>query len=176
MKLLQFLLITLMLTVLVACNTEQTAPVVDNLDIEFAVEPDPPTAGETTLMISVKDANSNPIDSATVMVHGDMDHEGMTPVDGESSSGQNGMYLVPFEWTMGGGWILDVSVTLPDNAGVATEKFELFVGAISQESIVNQEATDTSGMNHGAMENMNDTASSVNIHEDEVAEISDRSD
>lgn len=164
MRTLRIILITSMLVVLVACNTEQAAPVVDNLDIDFSVEPDPPTAGESTLIISVNDANGNAIDDATISVHGDMDHEGMTPVDGESTSGQNGMYHVPFEWTMGGGWILDVTVTLPDNAGIATEQFELFVGAISQDSIVNQGNTDTVGMDHNAMESMEDTASSINIH------------
>lgn len=142
MKALQLILIMLMLTVMVACNTEQTAPVIDNLDIDLAVEPDPPTAGESMLIISVRDANHHPVDGAKVTVHGNMDHEGMTPVDGESASGQDGMYHVPFNWTMGGGWILDVTVALPDNAGIASAQFELFVGAISEHSIINQSHSD----------------------------------
>jgi len=148
----------------VACTSEQTAPVIDNLDIDLAVEPDPPTAGDSTLMITVKDADGNPINDATVAVHGDMDHEGMTPVDGESTSAQNGMYHVPFEWTMGGGWILDVTVTLPDNKGIATERFELHVGAISEDSIINQGDTDTAEMDHSAMENMDSDPLPINIH------------
>lgn len=164
MKIPQFILIFLILLMLVACNTEQTVAVIANLNIELAVEPDPPTAGDATLIITVKDAEGKPIEGATVAVHGDMDHEGMTPVDGESTSGQNGIYHIPFEWTMGGGWILDVTVTLPDNAGVATKRFELNVGAISQDSIVNQGNDDTAVMDHSAMEDMNNDTSPINIH------------
>lgn len=164
MKALQLILMILMFLMLVACNAEQTAPVLDNLEIELAVEPDPPTAGDATLIITVKDAESKPIDDATVAVHGDMDHEGMIPADGESISGQNGMYHVPFEWTMGGGWILEVTVTLPDNAGIATKRFDLNVGAISQDSIVNQGNDDTAAIDHSAMENMDSDSSPINIH------------
>lgn len=164
MKVLQLTFMFSLLLTLVACNTEQMAPVIDNLNIELAVKPDPPTAGDATLIITVKDADGKPINDATVAVHGDMDHEGMIPVDGESVSGQNGMYHVPFEWMMGGGWILDVTVTLPDNAGVATDRFELNVGAISQKSIVNQGNDDTAGMDHGAMNNMDNYTSPINIH------------
>ena len=71
------------------------------------------------------------------------------------------MYHVPFEWTMGGGWILDVTVTLPDDRGVATEQFELFVGAISEESIVNQGDKDTAEMDHDAMDGM---SADIQIH------------
>lgn len=156
MKAPQLILIFLMLLILAACDTEQTVPVIDNLDIELAVKPDPSTAGDSTLMVTVKDEDGNPIDDATVAVHGDMDHEGMIPVGGESAAGQDGMYHIPFEWTMGGGWILDVTVTLPGNAGIATETFELNVGAISEDSIINQGSDDTAGMDHNAMDNMGD--------------------
>ena len=39
---------------------------------------------------------------------------------------------------MGGGWIVDVTATLPDNGGVASETFELFVEAVSSDSIINR--------------------------------------
>lgn len=164
MKARRLLIICFMLVLLVACNTEQTVSVIANLNIELAVEPDPPTAGDATLMITVKDTEGKPIEDATVAVHGDMDHEGMTPVDGESTSGQNGIYHIPFEWTMGGGWILDVTVTLPDNGGIATERFELNVGAISRDSIVNQGSDDTAAMDQSAMENMDGDTPSIDIH------------
>lgn len=165
MKILQIILGILMLCMLMACNSEQTLTIVDDIDIELAVEPDPPTAGETMLLISITDANGKPIHDAIVSVHGDMDHEGMISVDGESSSEENGMYSVPFEWTMGGGWILDVTVTLPDDTGIATERFELNVGAISQDSIINQSGENTSKMDHSAMGDMEaEDTSDINIH------------
>jgi hypothetical protein len=161
MKTLQLIPIFIMLFVLVACNTDQTAPIVDDITIELAVEPDPPTTGESTLLVTVLDKEGNPMEDAHIAVHGDMDHEGMTPSDSESSEGSKGVYRVPFDWSMGGGWILDITVTLPDNGGTATEKFELFVGAISENSIVNQGDTDTAEMDHDAMGSIK---SDIQIH------------
>lgn len=132
-------LLLLIVSILAACGSDnKEAKVVENLQIQLAVNPDPPMVGESTLMITVADAAGKPIDGAAVAVHGDMDHEGMEPVDSETSASENGVYHVPFEWTMGGGWILDVTITLPDDGGVATAQFERFAAAISQDSIVNK--------------------------------------
>jgi hypothetical protein len=148
-------LILIFSLMLVACEPQKTeTPVVDDVSVELVVEPDPPTAGETTLIVTVKEQDGTPIDGATVAVHGDMDHEGMVPVDGESAKGTDGNYRVPFEWTMGGGWILDVTVTLPDNRGVAVARFDLNVGAISSDSIINRGGEDTADMDHEAMSGM----------------------
>lgn len=132
------LILTLSLT---ACGAQSATTVVDDVVISLAVEPNPPTAGEATLFVTVLESDSTPIDGATVTVHGDMDHEGMIPEDGETSESSDGVYRLPFEWSMGGGWILDVTVTLPDNRGIATAQFEQFVGAVSQDSIVNRHDT-----------------------------------
>ncbi len=146
------LLLLLLGLLVVACGTQVAeTPTLDNLTIELGVDPDPPTAGETMLLITVTDADGSLVDDALVAVHGDMDHEGMIPVDGETSDSENGVYEIPFVWTMGGGWILDVTVTLPNDQGTATEQFELNVGAISQDSIINQSGSDTGAMDHEAM-------------------------
>jgi len=133
----QISLLFILIIILTACGTQNTTPVED-VTISFAIEPAPPVVGESTLLITLTDAEGIAIDGATVSVHGDMDHEGMTPVGGETSDSVDGVYSVPFEWTMGGGWILDVTVTLPDNRGTVTEQFETSVGAISQDSVINQ--------------------------------------
>lgn len=145
-------LFTLALVALVAAACGQAAaqiPVLDDLMIELAVEPHPPAVGEATLVITVRDADGTPVEGATVTVHGDMDHAGMDPVDGESDEDAQGVYRVPFAWTMGGGWILDVTVSLPDNRGRATERFEVFVEAVSSDSILNQSMGDDE-MQHDA--------------------------
>jgi hypothetical protein len=72
-----------------------------------------------------------------------MDHEGMISIDGESNTSLNGEYQVPFTWTMGGGWIIDVTAQLPDNRGLAQSRFEFFVDAISTDSIINRTAPET---------------------------------
>ena len=134
----QISLIVILTIILTACGAQNTAPSSEDVTIEFAIMPDPPAVGESTLMITLTEADGTVIDGATVSIHGDMDHEGMTPVDGEISESHDGVYHVPFEWTMGGGWILDVSATLPENRGTVTAQFETSVGAISQDSIINQ--------------------------------------
>jgi|GEM_PF-409754 len=162
MKTLHLIYIVLMFVLLAGCNSDQSiAPIADDLMIDLDINPDPPTVGKTTLMISVHDADGNPIDGATIEVHGDMDHEGMTPIDRQVSNSQEGTYHIPFEWSMGGGWILEVTVTLPDNKGIAHQTFDLFVGAISENSIVNQGNTDTAEMDHNAMGNID---SNIQIH------------
>lgn len=134
----QISLILILTFILTACGAQNTAPSTEDVTIEFAIMPDPPAVGESTLMITLRDADGTAIDGAVVSVHGDMDHEGMTPVEGEISDSHEGVYHVPFAWTMGGGWILNVSATLPDNRGIVTGQFETSVGAISQDSIINQ--------------------------------------
>ena len=162
MKTLQLSWLVLLSLLLFACNTEpQNVLIASDVVIQLTAEPDPPTTGASTLIITVFDKDGNAIEGAKVSVHGDMDHEGMTPSEGDSSESNEGIYRIPFEWSMGGGWILDVRVTLPDNAGIAREQFELFVGAISENSIVNQGDTDTAEMDHSAMEGMK---SDIQIH------------
>jgi nitrogen fixation protein FixH len=99
---------------------------------------EPLTVGETTLIVTLTDSSGAPLDGATLSVHGDMDHEGMVAVNREVSDSVNGEYHVPFEWTMGGGWIVTVTARLPENGGELTGTFEYFVEAVSSESIINQ--------------------------------------
>ena len=125
---------------LVACD-EQSDPTATpvNIDMSMQVEPEPLAVGEATLIITLKDDDGSPIDGATLQVHGDMDHEGMIPVDREISESSNGDYQVPFEWTMGGGWIVTVTAQLPDDGGEISEDFEFFVEAIPANSIINRD-------------------------------------
>ena len=83
MKILSILLLILSILIVSACNTVEATPTpTADVMILLTVEPDPPTAGESMLMFVVRDTDGNPIEDASVAVHGDMDHEGMIPVDG----------------------------------------------------------------------------------------------
>jgi hypothetical protein len=78
-----------------------------------------------------------------------MDHAGMESVDREVKESTNGVYRVPFEWTMGGGWIVGVTAQLPNNGGEISKTFEFFVEAVSSESVIHRpgaEATAESSM------------------------------
>lgn len=131
---LSLLMLSLML---VACGQQSAPPPTPNVNMVVRVEPEPLAVGQAILLVTLRNADGSPIDDARLQVHGDMDHEGMIPVDREVSESTNGEYHVPFEWTMGGGWIVDVSVQLP-GGGEITQTFDFFVEAVSSESIINQ--------------------------------------
>lgn len=87
----------------------------------------PPLVGTSPLAVSVTDAaTGEPINDATVTVKGDMTHAGMVPVLAEVAHGDNGVYKIPFEWTMAGDWIVTVTVTLADGTQ-ATRTFDVLV-------------------------------------------------
>ncbi len=128
----------LILSTLTACGQQSaamTAPV--DVDITLQVEPEPLSVGETTLLIALTDSSGSRVDGAKLQVHGDMDHAGMTVVNREAHESTNGIYRVPFEWTMGGGWIVTVTAQLPDGSEIS-KTFEFFVEAVSSESIINR--------------------------------------
>jgi hypothetical protein len=132
------LLLLLALLAMNACG-QQSAPTAaaTGLQIELAVEPEPPTVGDSTLIVTLTDASGSPVSGASVRIEGNMDHAGMEPASGESSGDTNGVYRVPFRWTMGGGWIVTVTAALPVS-GQATETFEMFVEAVSSGSVIHQ--------------------------------------
>jgi hypothetical protein len=113
-----------------------------DVHIELDVEPAPPATGDSTLILTLTDANGIPVSGATINVEGNMDHAGMEPATGQTSDDSDGVYHVPFRWTMGGGWIVTVTATLP-SGGVAIDTFEMFVEAASSGSVIHQ--TEESG-------------------------------
>ena len=84
--------------------------------------------GQTVLTVWVTDENGEAVDDATVNVRGDMNHAGMVPVLAEAvTGGENGVYRLPFEWTMGGAWIVTVEAVLADGETVS-QQFNVSVG------------------------------------------------
>ncbi|MCC6616336.1 MAG: FixH family protein [Anaerolineae bacterium] len=121
------LLLSLLALLLGGCrNTPPVETLTDNLDITVQLDPDPPQIGDAELVVTVMNAQGEPVDDAHINVRGDMNHAGMRPVLREVESGETGVYRIPFEWTMGGDWIVDVEVTLPDGT-VARRRFDYTV-------------------------------------------------
>ncbi|MFT5193669.1 MAG: hypothetical protein ACI9EW_000079 [Cellvibrionaceae bacterium] len=81
------------------------------------------TVGTTDLLITVQDKAGNLINNAHVNIKGSMTHAGMQSVLGETSLANNGVYTIPYEWTMAGDWFVTVNVTLSDGTAV-TEQFD----------------------------------------------------
>ncbi len=78
--------------------------------------------GQTTLTVIVQTPDGTPIDNATVEITGDMTHAGMAPVFGKVQGGKEGRYSVPFDWNMGGDWVLTIKATLPDGTSAKIEQ------------------------------------------------------
>lgn len=80
--------------------------------ISVTVEPSPPNIGQAVLIVTLQDERGDPIQASLVQVRGDMSHAGMAPEFGEAETADEGKYRIPFEWTMGGDWILTITTTL----------------------------------------------------------------
>lgn len=98
-----------------------------SIEIDLSYDPDPPTPGDGTIVVALTESDGTPFTEAqSVVVRGDMTHAGMAPENGSVDSGENGVYRVPFNWSMGGDWILTVTVTLADG-GEISEEFEVSI-------------------------------------------------
>jgi hypothetical protein len=122
------LLVLCLVLLLVSCrqSAQPTPTPTTAVEIDLAVEPTPISEGEAALVITLRAADGTPINEALVSVRGDMNHAGMTPVLGETSASENGVYRVPFEFTMTGDWIITVTAALP-SGGETSQTFDLTV-------------------------------------------------
>ena len=97
-----------------------------DVNIVLEINPDPPGVGPAHLTLFVTSADGTPIDGARLSIKGDMTHAGMQPILAETEGGEEGRYEAPFEWTMGGDWIVTVTAALPDGR-TASRQFTYLV-------------------------------------------------
>jgi hypothetical protein len=75
-----------------------------------------------SLAVRVVDRDGAPVTDASVRLEGDMNHAGMIPVISEPVEHEaDGVYRVPFEFTMLGDWIISVFVTTADGVEHETQ-------------------------------------------------------
>lgn len=101
---------------LVGCGGRASQQVSGSDEYDLTLNPMSTAVGETVLMFTLNDKEGQPVNNATLNIKGDMNHAGMQPVLGKATQGVNGVYAVPFEWTMGGDWVVTADVTLADGA------------------------------------------------------------
>ena len=79
------------------------------------------------MLVSVKDREGKAVaNPGALKVRGDMSHAGMIPVFAQAAESTNGVFSLPFEWTMAGGWIIEASLTLPNgDTAIDTFSFEI---------------------------------------------------
>ncbi|NDJ59868.1 MAG: FixH family protein [Chloroflexi bacterium] len=122
----------LLVVILAGCreSAQQTATTADSgVQMRLEVAPDPASVGAAVLLVRLADAEDKPITDAVVAVRGDMNHAGMVPVDGAGEpTDVEGEYTVPFQWTMGGDWIVTVTATLADGT-IVEQQFPFSVTA-----------------------------------------------
>jgi hypothetical protein len=122
----KFMLIGVLFLLTTACNGRNSQQS-NNTDIRIIVAVESTNVGETSLIVTLTDTAGSPINDATVSVKGDMSHAGMVPVLAKvTGGGDNGVYKMPFEWTMGGDWVVTVEATLPDGRS-ATQQFNFAI-------------------------------------------------
>jgi copper(I)-binding protein len=108
---------------LAACGGRASQEASGSDEYDLSLNPMSTAVGETVLMFTLNDKEGQPVNNATLDIKGDMNHAGMQPVLGKVTQGVNGVYAVPFEWTMGGDWYVTVDVTLADGT-TFSQRFE----------------------------------------------------
>jgi hypothetical protein len=88
------------------------------LKVELELAPQPPRLGPGVITLVVADAEGKAVTGAHVSVEGDMTHAGMGPIIAEAKEVGAGRYQAPFEFSMGGDWVIVVHVTLPSGQAV----------------------------------------------------------
>jgi len=108
------LLAWLIVLALAACRQPEAPLNNPNLLIDLVYLPSEPRIGPTELLVTVRRADGAPLADAALDIRGDMAHAGMVPVLRQARTDAQGQARVPFEWTMGGGWFVEIIVTAPD--------------------------------------------------------------
>ncbi|MCU0513123.1 MAG: FixH family protein [Anaerolineae bacterium] len=124
----QVLLLTglLALALLAGCRQPEATPAAGaGLEIALSIAPEPLATGAAEVTVTVNQ-NGQPVPIGIVSLRGDMTHAGMIPVIRENITLADGRAVVPFEWTMGGDWFIEVTVTLPDGTS-ARQTFDYAV-------------------------------------------------
>lgn len=125
------LLLLLLATFLLACRSEAVTSANEvGIEITLETEQQPAVVGETLLIVEIADIAGEPVEAQMVTVRGDMNHAGMAPVIRDVEQATDGRYHVPFEWTMGGEWVVTVVAELTDGQTVE-ERFDFSVSSES---------------------------------------------
>lgn len=104
------------LAFLVACGSSTPEP--SHAAVQITLQPG---ATADSLQVQLHNPDHTPLTDATVTLEGNMNHAGMAPVIGEpvqdsADGASDGVYTIPFQFSMLGDWIITVKVELADGA------------------------------------------------------------
>src|SRR5260370_22634740 len=116
-KLASLLALVLVGFVAASCAKQKsTAAKAGDLDVQVAIDPDPPTTGENRLHILIRDASGNPVEGAQLAFEYDMAAMGAMPEmkgGGDVKAEGGGRYIVTYALSMQGDWHLTLGVDVP---------------------------------------------------------------
>ncbi len=117
-----FLLALCVLSLLLtACGGGEEEESLPDVSVDLTVSPDPATVGTATVVVTLHNADEQPIGGAEMELEGTMTHAGMVPVFADAVETSTGQYEATLEFTMGGDWIIIVRATLPDGRSLERE-------------------------------------------------------
>lgn len=100
-----------------SCAKQEPAAVkAGDLDVQVAIDPDPPTTGENRLRISIRDSNGKPVDGAQLAFEYDMAAMGAMPQmkgGGDIKAEGGGRYILTYPLSMQGDWHLTLGIDAP---------------------------------------------------------------
>ena len=95
-----------------ACHPPRTT---DDITSVWVIDPDPPRAGtQVHVILTLHDADGEPVRDATLQMAAHMDHPGMAPVVADATETVPGSYAIDLQLTMGGDWTVVASGALAD--------------------------------------------------------------
>lgn len=152
----------MLLTLGAACRQQKPPPA--NIQLELSISDR--LMGETTLLVKVTDAAGNPVENpGAISIRGDMNHAGMAPVFSTASAPVNGIFTLPFEWTMSGSWTLEASLTL-NNGDVYRQSFRY---EIPNEAKTNSDMPSETSALYMRVDNRSDDAITIRTAETSAA-------
>lgn len=97
-----------------------------NANVQITLLPPAQGAAADSLQIQLRTATQEPITDATVSLEGNMNHAGMAPIIADAvtdaaDGNSDGIYQVPFQFSMLGDWIITIAVTLADGSQVTED-------------------------------------------------------
>jgi hypothetical protein len=105
--------IIILALILAACGANSNPeidPTANGMNISTQTDPSPARVGDVEVILTVKDAQGNPVTGANVMVFADhTDMSGMN-MSGQATEQGNGTYAILANFSMSGNWMLTVDV------------------------------------------------------------------
>ena len=99
---------------LMGCRKSPLGARETTLSVDFEISPQPPRAGPATITLRISGSDGKPMSGVSVRLEGNMTHAGMAPSFGTAEEISPGRYRAPFDFSMGGDWIILVHLTLPN--------------------------------------------------------------